>query len=50
MQVMHRYSLALLALGGFATTPAHAAANLPIAPGLYAEDFEGCTKATGVFF
>lgn len=50
MQAIHRYSLALLALGSFATTPALAAANLPIAPGLYAEDFEGCTKATGVFF
>ncbi len=50
MQAMHRFSFALLGLGGFATTPAHAAANLPIAPGLYAEDFQGCAKATGLFF
>lgn len=50
MPAMYRLSLTLLALGGFAATPAHAAASLPIAPGLYAEDFQGCAKATGVFF
>ncbi len=50
MSIMHRISLSFLALGGVATTPAHAAASLPIAPGIYAEDFQGCGKATGVFF
>ncbi|WP_077146548.1 hypothetical protein [Sphingopyxis sp. KK2] len=39
-----------MGLGAITAAPAHAAANLPIAPGLYAEDFEGCTKATGIFF
>jgi hypothetical protein len=49
--VSGKNSLAALALlAAAAASPVHAAENLPIAQGVYADDFEGCAKASGVFF
>ncbi|BBB09750.1 hypothetical protein [Sphingopyxis sp. EG6] len=43
-------AVGLVLLATATASPALAAQDLPIAQGLYADDFEGCAKASSVFF